>query len=623
MKDHKIRTRLMILTLAILLLTALGSMVIANRAFSTTMRESTFRDLKADASYIAGILAEKPESIDTSALLAFAAATEIRVTLVAEDGTVVFDSGYDITSLDNHAFRPEIVQAFETGKGSAERRSSTQAAPVLYHALLVEGNHSFNIIRLSTELSQLDTYTGTYQQLFLGGLVILLILTVLVTIVSIRRITQPLEQIHAVVEQYSHGNLAARSTVESPQELADLSRTMNTMALQLQTQIADIEARRQQYSTILNSMTEGILYLDSQLLILDANHAAVLLLKGEDQSPDVLKQMRLAQLISSNELLSACTRTIAEARLQTLELARFGHLFGETALLVGRRKTSSLRIAINPVLQGSQVTGLVITINDITELKRLENIRKEFVANVSHELKTPITAIAGFSGTLLEGAMHDTEANQRFLHIINRQAVLMQRIVEDLLLLSSLEQQNASPVKTWTSVSQIVEETMEACRYRAEERETRIEVEVRNPQELEMLVNGMLIVQALANLIINAVTYSEPRSVVRLMIELNEKQVWMHVSDTGCGIPNDALERIFERFYRVDKARSRRQGGTGLGLSIVKHIVQVHGGTVAVVSEEGVGSTFTLTVPRDGGELSELQKKSSQLFDRKALKGTL
>ena len=164
---------------------------------------------------------------------------------------------------------------------------------------------------------------------------------------------------------------------------------------------------------------------------------------------------------------------------------------------------------------------------------------------------------------------------------------------------------------------------MEACRYRAEERETRIEVEVRNPQELEMLVNGMLIVQALANLIINAVTYSEPRSVVRLMIELNEKQVWMHVSDTGCGIPNDALERIFERFYRVDKARSRRQGGTGLGLSIVKHIVQVHGGTVAVVSEEGVGSTFTLTVPRDGGELSELQKKSSQLFDRKALKGTL
>jgi two-component system phosphate regulon sensor histidine kinase PhoR len=613
----------MILTLAILLLSALGSMALANQAFNTTMRKSTFRDLEADALYVAKLLADNPETTDTQALSAFAQATEVRVSLVAQDGTVVFDSGFDINNLDNHAFRPEIVQALETGKGSAERKSSTQEAPVLYHALRVEGNKDFNIIRLATTLSQLESYSETYQQLFLGGLATLLILTVLVTILSIRRITQPLEQIHAVVEQYSNGNLAARSAVDSPQEIADLSRTMNTMALQLQTQIADIEARREQYSTILNSMTEGILYLDSQLLIQDANHAAVLLLKGEDQSPDALKQMRLAQLISSNELLSACTRTLQEARMQTLELSRFGHLFGETAILVGRRKASSLRIAINPVLKEGVTTGLVITINDITELKRLENIRKEFVANVSHELKTPITAIAGFSGTLLEGAMHDPEANQRFLHIINRQVVLMQRIVEDLLLLSSLEQQNASPVKTWTAVSQIVEETLEACRFRSDERESIIEVEIRNPQELEMLVNGMLIVQALANLIINAITYSEPRSVVKLMIEVDTSQVWMHVSDTGCGIPSDALERIFERFYRVDKARSRRQGGTGLGLSIVKHIVQVHGGTVSVVSEEGAGSTFTITLPRDGGELSEIQKKSSRLFDRKALKGSL
>jgi two-component system, OmpR family, phosphate regulon sensor histidine kinase PhoR len=623
MNDHKIRSRLMILTIAILLLSVLGSMAIANRAFTTTMRKSTFRDLKADALYIAGLLAGYPDSFDATAIQAFSAATEVRVTLIAEDGTVVFDSTYDINTLDNHRFRPEIVQAFETGEGSAERKSSTQEAPVLYHALLVDGNNTFNIIRLSTALSQLDTYSDTYQKLFFGGLAILLVFTVLVTIVCIRKITHPLEEIHSVVEQYTKGNLAARSTVESPQELADLSRTMNTMALQLQTQIADIEARRQQYSTILNSMTEGILYLDSQLTILDANHAAVLLLMGEDQSADILIQMRLMQLINSTELISACSRTLAGDKPQMLELARFGHLFGETAILVGRRKANSLRIAINPVVKESLVAGLVITINDITELKRLENIRKEFVANVSHELKTPITAIAGFSSTLLEGAMHDPEANQRFLHIINRQVILMQRIVEDLLLLSSLEQQNASPVKTWTSVSQIVDETLEACRFRADERESRIEVEIRNPQELEMLVNGMLIVQAVSNLVINAVTYSEPRSLVKLVVELDAGQVRLHVSDTGCGIPNDALERIFERFYRVDKARSRRRGGTGLGLSIVKHIVQVHGGTVSVVSEEGVGSTFTITLPRDGGELADMQKKSSQLFDRKILKGNL
>jgi two-component system, OmpR family, phosphate regulon sensor histidine kinase PhoR len=620
MKDQRIRTRLMILTLAVLLLSLMGSMVIANHAFSTTLRENTYTKLANDAAYLVALLGKSQESLPIEDLNDFSLTTAVRITLVDTEGIVLYDSGHDESRMDNHAFRPEIVTAKDFGFGTAERRSATQQAPVLYHAEKIEHGSGIDIVRVSSPLAQIEQYNHTYQVLFSGGLALLLAITIIVTIFSIRKITRPLEEIHAVVQEYAQGNLSARSSVESPQELAELSQTMNTMAHELQSQIATIEDQKQQYSTILNSMTEGILYLDPQLVIVEANHAAMQLLKGSDESADNLKSVRLVQLTGSTELLSACTKTLMEENPQILEIARYGHLFGETASVIGRRNAKILRIAINPVIIDATVNGLVMTINDVTELKRLEQIRKEFVANVSHELKTPITAIAGFTGTLLESKPDDPETTMRFLHIINRQAILMQRIVEDLLLLSSLEQQNASPVKTWTTAGQIINETLEACNFKAQEKQSTLVVEVDNPEQLEMFVNGMLIVQALSNLVINALTYSDPQSSVLIRIVVTEEQVVFRVKDSGYGIPKDALERIFERFYRVDKARSRHQGGTGLGLSIVKHIVQVHGGIVEVESQDGEGSTFTMVLPRSGGDLSQLAKKSTLLYNSRSRK---
>ena len=614
MIGKKIRSRLMMLTLAVLLLALGGSMVVSSRSFNNTFKENTREDLAAYADYLSNLLKDSPDGFDESAFESFAKATQVRISLIDATGTVVYDSDYAISTLDNHAWRKEIQDAMATGSGTAERKSATQNVPVLYHAVRIDGNPQVAVLRVSIKLSEFRDYQQNYRLLFSGGLVLLLAITIGVTFISIRRITRPLEEIHMVAEQYTAGNLSARSAVDSPQELADLSKTMNTMAAQLQSQIADIESKSQQYSTILSSMTEGLLFIDSQLMIVEANPTACALLRNDAEPGGDLKGIRLVQLSGSSELLSACERTLSGGGYQELEISHYGHLFGETAALVGRHGASSLRIAISPVMEHEEVAGLVMTINDVTELKRLEQIRKEFVANVSHELKTPITAIAGFTSALLEGALEDPVATKRFLTIINRQVVQMQHIVEDLLLLSSLEQHNASPVRTWTMASQIVEETLETCRYKSNEKHTSIEVEMKNPLDLQMLVNGMLIIQALSNLVINAITYSEPGSVVRLVVELTEKEAIFQVIDSGYGIPKDALERIFERFYRVDKARSRSQGGTGLGLSIVKHIVQVHGGTVTVKSQEGVGSTFTITLPRSGAELTQLRKRSESLY---------
>ncbi|MHC1692414.1 MAG: ATP-binding protein [Sphaerochaetaceae bacterium] len=618
MIGKRIRTRLMLLTLAVLSLAMLGSLLISLGSLTAILKKSTYSALEENATYVKELLAQSPQGFDVRELDAYAHTTDQRITLIRANGEVLYDSVYDTVTLDNHLGRTEVQAALTQGTGKTERDSTTQRVPVLYYAVRIDQHPTVAVIRLSSLLSELSGYRRSYSQAFAEGLLVLLFLTFTVTFLSIRKITRPLEEIHETARRYAGGDLGARSAVDSPQELSDLSKTLNTMATQLQNQIADIESSRQQYSIILDSLVEGILFIDPQMVIVEANQAAITLLSEQEDGDigDEVKGLRLVQILGSSEILAACGRSLAGEGFQELEIARYGHLFGDTATMIGRKGTRLLRIGISAVVRSNTITGLVMSINDTTELKRLEQIRKDFVANVSHELKTPITAIAGFTNVLSEGALENPETARRYLQIITRQVIQMQHIVEDLLLLSSLEQNNAAPVRTWTMVNQIAEEAMEACRYKAEEKHTTVNLAINNPQDLQILANGMLVVQALSNLLVNAITYSDENSTVDFTIEVGEPEVAFVVRDKGYGIPKEALERIFERFYRVDKARSRKQGGTGLGLSIVKHIVQVHGGTVSVVSEEGVGSTFTITLPRCGGELVQMRKNSTRLYPR-------
>ena len=594
---------MILFAIAVLVISLSGSTIVALLANTETLKSSTYRNLQHNAEYVA----EQLDRFDAQVLKQYAESVDIRITLIKADGTVWYDSQYDVSVLDNHAWRSEVVQALSNGSGFSERTSTTQDVPVLYYAAKIDRTDGDAVIRVSRLLSELRAYNRTYTMFLFQGIAIVLLICTGVTIIAIQRLARPLTRITNTAKEISKGNFNERVYVDSPIEFSILANTLNSMAVQLKNQITLLDNERKLYVTILDSMNEGILYVNRQLLVMQANKAAKNLLLGNDASEQMLQGLRLVQIAGAPEILQMCSNTLNDGSPQELEIPLYDHFFGETALVMGRHNVKILKIAttkMNPANEQLMGEGLVMTINDISHLKRLEHVRKDFVANVSHELKTPITAITGFADALLEeNKIVDEKTALHFLDIIRRQAVRMQHIVDDLLLLSSLEQQHAALTKTWTSVGQILEGAGEAYRYLADERHARIETIVENPDGLTMYVDGMLIIQALTNLVINAITYSTESSQVTISISVNERHTVISVSDFGCGIPKDAQERIFERFYRVDTARSRRQGGTGLGLSIVKHIVQVHNGLVSVESEVGVGSTFTITLPTDGAEM--------------------
>lgn len=610
MRLRSIRSRLVLLTVLILTLSLAGSVWIASTAFSSTLRQSTYSELENNATYLTTLLGSSSTPWVEGHFEAYAESTSTRLTLIDREGTVLFDSEFPIEGLDNHLWREEVQSALDDVLATRERRSDTQGLPVLYYAVRIDSHPTIAVLRLSRTLNQLVGYQQTYQDLFLGGVALLLLLSFGITTFSITMLTRPLEKIKALSRRYALGELEAHTTVTAPQELTELAATMQEMAGLLKAKMEVVASDRNQLETILESLSEGILLLDMALAIQVANCEAIAIL-SESEGDDLVGK-RLDYVITSSAVTSLCNASLEDGKPHSLTIAQFGHLFGETAQVVGKRKTKTLRMLASPVVRAGKAEGVVLSITDMTELRRLENIRKEFVANVSHELKTPITTIAGFSEALLEAL--EVEDVQHFSTIIHRQAIRMQHIVEDLLLLSSLEQQNASPIKTWTAASQILEETQQACQYRFAEKGSTLTIRLINEQNLELYCNGMLLVQALTNLVINALTYSEAGSEVVLTFALAEERVHISVKDRGIGIPKEDQQKIFERFYRVDAGRSRSQGGTGLGLSIVKHIAAVHGGSVSVDSTVGEGSEFSIDLPRGSALLSQMAAKSNALY---------
>jgi two-component system phosphate regulon sensor histidine kinase PhoR len=511
-------------------------------------------------------------------------AADARFTVVLPSGVVVGDSVEDPSRMENHASRVEVAAGLAGRVSHSTRYSRTLQQEMMYVAVPVASETRIvATVRAARALTAIDSALKTlYRQVPIGGLVAL-ILAALVSFWVSRRISRPLEAMRHGAVDFAQGRFDHKLTAAGSMEVCALARAMNLMAEQLDDRIRTIMEQRNEQQAVLASMVEGVLALDMEERVLHFNQAAAQLL-GVD--PGKVQGQRIAEVTRKADLQRFIGRTLegpdpveGEIVLQDPE-ARYLQAHGTV-----------LRDA------EQQEIGVLIVLHDITRLRRLENIRRDFVANVSHELKTPITAIKASVETLMDGDTISPTDSQEFLAIIAKQADRLNAIIDDLLALSRIEQNDdvSGMVLEMQDLEPALRSALQSCESAAADKE--ISLRVVCSTGLQARINAPLIEQAVINLVGNAIKYSGRQSSVQVEAERQDDIVKILVRDRGCGISREHLPRLFERFYRVDKARSRRQGGTGLGLAIVKHIVQAHGGTVTVSSEPGAGSVFTISLP--------------------------
>ncbi len=514
--------------------------------------------------------------------------TGCRVTLIADDGIVLADTDEDFEAMDNHGARPEILEARQTGEGTSVRFSHTVRQTMMYHARRItdSAGTTLGFLRVARPMQAIEqTMAELVRSVFVMS-AWAFILAVVIAAFLAHQISGPLHRMAEAAEALAQGDFDRRVPYSSVEDVRRLADAFNRMVVRLQLAVRNSERQMIQSKAILESMAEGVVAIDCSERIVSVNSAARALL---EISSETCAGKLLAEVVRHPDILEAARETLA----QQTQIHKEAVLRGENG------SEQRMEIRANPLFDDNrQPAGAVLVLHDITRLWKLEQVRRDFVANVSHELKTPITSIKGAVETLLDGAVEDTEARNRFLDIIRRHADRLNAIITDLLALSRLEQEGEARqiVRQPTPIRGILEEVAQICRQRAQEKS--IPLEMTCPDDLTASVSPDLLEQAVINLVDNAIKFSSPGSPVRMEARMAENRLEIEVKDQGCGIPEEHLPRIFERFYRVDKARSRSMGGTGLGLAIVKHIVQLHGGSVTVESKQGIGSCFCIAIPK-------------------------
>ena len=510
----------------------------------------------------------------------------LRATIINQEGKVVGDSKLDpeqVERLENHLYRPEVQEALKESTGRSQRFSSTIRKDLLYIAAAFrKGNKILGFVRLSMPLSRIEIISAHVRNMVLALLVAVLILSWVMSFFLSALISRPIKEMSRVARSIAAGNFSRKIRVSSYDEIKDLADSFNFMAKQIRSRMEEVVTSKSRLEAVLLSMFEGVMVVDSQqnLILMNKSLQKTLLI---EKVPLGRKPLEIIRNIEINRLIEETLNSGGEV------------ISREISLFVPEEKI--LLVHGTAVLDEGRNEGAVFVFHDISELRRLEKVRKDFVANVSHELRTPVSSIKGYSETLLEGAMEDKENSRDFLKIILSDANRLAVLINDLLELSRIESGKMMLDLTPCRIDTVLKPVINGMKKQAENKSVRIINEV--PDTLPaVLADEDKIAQILLNLIDNAIKYNRPGGSVRISAEEEKESVKITVSDTGIGIPEEDLGRIFERFYRVDKARSRDMGGTGLGLSIVKHIVQTHGGRIAVDSEPGKGSSFSFFLPK-------------------------
>jgi len=504
-----------------------------------------------------------------------------RVTIVDPQGVVLADSDQDPQKMENHANRPEIQAAYMNRVGSAIRRSGTLGRDLCYLAvpLQYQGRSGY-VLRVALPLENLDAAIAAVRWRILNASLIAAFVALFFAYFFSRSFTRRIGRLRAFAEGLVKANFTEGPLPDADDELGALTRSLNLTASQLHGLVERLGLESARREAILASMVEGVLAVDQDLRItfFNASFARAVGLRAE-----IPERAPLVEVVRDPVLREILSRVVTngETLKQRLQLpAAEGRAFEVQA--------APLRV--------SGGRGAIAILHDITDLERLERVRKDFVANVSHELRTPLTAIRGYTETLLEGALEDHENNRKFLEVIKNHAIRLNSIASDLLALSELESGKATAEQTRVSVRAAIEAALRTVETEAQGR--RVKLIRGRVEDLEVLGERVHLEQALVNLLDNAVKFNRPDGEVRVEVtRTRDDEVCVTIADNGIGIASADLPRLFERFYRVDKARSREVGGTGLGLSIVKHIVERMHGRVTVESQLGKGSVFTVLFP--------------------------
>lgn len=530
-------------------------------------------DLDKDAATIQKSLDPLGEDIDA------------RITVIDSKGDVVADTKKDPEKLDNHMNRPEVTDILKKGEsvGISIRESDSLGYSMLYVAVPVKHQGKTDgVLRISISLESVDAAVaklwGNLALIFGIALVIIAAISVFIA----RKITRPVREIIEVSTDLANHKYDSRIHGKINGELQDLSISVNTLAESLETQMFEIKQNEQRLNAIVQNLVSGVMLINVDKQVIMTNRTMYQIL-GETEITgkpfyEVIKSFALSQLI--------------EATFETKTIQ-------QKEIILYFPREMILDASVSPILgENGEITGIILLLHDITQIRHLENVRSEFVTNVSHELKTPVTALKGFAETLLDGAMYDEVLLKKFLTIIKEESDRLHRLIMDILALSRIEQNPVAENVELVDIDEVIEQSARTIFEMATEKNIRVTIPEKTSASVMIETDRDKLQQIIINLLSNAINYTPVDGKVEVKLIEQEAEVIIEVTDNGIGIPAKDIDRVFERFYRVDKARSRHSGGTGLGLSIVKHLVENCGGRIEVESQEEVGSTFRVTLPK-------------------------
>jgi len=519
--------------------------------------ERIFTELAAESVYVeAGLSQASDETAYLESL-----STGSRITLIQPDGVVVFDSAADVDSLDNHGTRPEVVEALEDGAGSSSRFSDTQLIQNFYYAKLLSDGR---VLRIATSQKSVLGIVGSMVPPLFGVIVVILILSVVFSRYAAKQIVSPINALDLT-------NPLGNATYD---ELAPLLTKMEKQRREIAARMAALSEKQREFTAVTENMREGLILLDSEDRILTINGSAARIFGTDGKS------------IAGSHVLML-NRSVALQ--QALERSKSAGS-GDATLIKGAK---TYQVLASEVRDAGSAVGTVILVLDITDRVAAEQIRREFSANVSHELKTPLTSISGYAEIMRDGVAKPEDTKRFAAKIFNESAQLMS-LIDDIIRLSQLDEKESLPEFETVDLKAVCEDVCTRLKPQAEKEHVSLNMDCKPAS-----VRGIpkILEEIVRNLVDNAIKYNRKNGSVTVTLGQASGRVVLRVSDTGIGIPEEHLSRVFERFYRVDRSRSKQIGGTGLGLSIVKHSAETHGATMKLESSVGKGTVVTIVFP--------------------------